>query len=241
MRHAFFAMTALLAAASASFGAAWTTPAGSNSSFSYTNGHDGNGLFGDGSANTGGFNFSPTTYVATSSNGVFAIVNDEVSVEVFAAPGKTITGVSAHLLGDFTIFGTGGANKLNAPLTIINYSDSNAVAATPIVYTGLPVTTTTSANGILRRQWVDRSFARHDAHQDQPSGLSECILGRRQFIAQPAEGCQHHGDHRRARADGVAGEPRGRWRVHPTQEVNPLRVGQVSTLTCGERRDGSQM
>ena len=147
MRHALIAVTAVLAAASASFGAAWTPPAGSTSTFSYANGEDTNGRFGNALVDSSGFSFGPSTFLASRANGGVETVGDTASVEVTAAPGRTITSISATISGDFTILGTGSVDS-GGILRVTNL-DTMALLTVPLIFTGTPASTVTSTQGVF--------------------------------------------------------------------------------------------
>lgn len=102
---------ALLMAASGVQAALWTNSNGATSNFTWTNGQNDNGLFGDPTVEPTGFTFAPNNFIASSSNGSGenAIKSDRLEVTVTATPASGgIKGVNFGELGDYTIFNGGG-------------------------------------------------------------------------------------------------------------------------------------
>lgn len=102
---------ALVATAGVAGAAIWTQPSGSTANFTYSNGRDTNGLFGDPTVSPTGFTFTPGNFVATSVNGTGGnqLANDYLTVDVTATPASGgIKGVNFGELGDYSIFNGGG-------------------------------------------------------------------------------------------------------------------------------------
>jgi len=107
---------ALALASSSVFAApvAWTTPSGSNSDISWTNGQSDKGLFGDPTINGSTFLFSPSSFEATASNGSAQSTSDRLAFKLTAAEGKEIQKVTIKEFGDWSIIGGGGVKAFGA-------------------------------------------------------------------------------------------------------------------------------
>ena len=101
----------VVASATAANAAVWSKPSGETANFTYANGRDTNGLFGDPTVAPNGFSFAPERFVAQSSNGGSAQTYDYLTVDVAAKPGTGgIRGIRFGELGDYSIFNGGGVN-----------------------------------------------------------------------------------------------------------------------------------
>ncbi len=98
-------LAALVALGSSSaFAGAWTNPAGNAASFSYSNGQDINGLFGDPSVFGDGL-FFQTSFLANASNGATQSLTDTVSFDVVANPGLSFSSLSVQAFGSYSVTG----------------------------------------------------------------------------------------------------------------------------------------
>lgn len=101
----------------------WTSPSGSNSEISWSNGQSDKGLFGDPIVSGTTFLFFPSSFEATASNGSAQTTSDRLSFKVTAAPGKEISSITIKEVGDWSIEGGGSVKasgalyvtKLNSP------------------------------------------------------------------------------------------------------------------------------
>lgn len=91
--------------------ALWVPSSGSTANFTYTNGHDTNGLFGNPTVEPTGFTFAPPNFVASASNNSSQQTWDYLTVDVTAKPGTGgIKGINFSEIGDYSIFNGGGVN-----------------------------------------------------------------------------------------------------------------------------------
>ncbi len=98
-------MAAIVALGSSSaFAGAWTSPAGNAASFSYSNGQDINGLFGDPSVFGDGL-FFQTSFLANASNGATQSLTDTVSFDVVSNPGLSFSSLSVQAFGSYSVTG----------------------------------------------------------------------------------------------------------------------------------------
>lgn len=102
---------AIAATASLAGAAVWSQPSGSTANFTYSNGHDTNGLFGNPTVFATGFSFTPENFIAKSSGGstANALATDYLTVDVTATPASGgIGSVNLGEVGDYSIFNGGG-------------------------------------------------------------------------------------------------------------------------------------
>lgn len=82
----------------------WTSPSGSTTGTTYTNGQTDAGLFTDTGPTVSGntFQFTPNNFSATAYNGT-QTTTDTTSFLLTAKPGQTITNISASITGDWSV------------------------------------------------------------------------------------------------------------------------------------------
>lgn len=137
----------LTLSAAASAAVPWTVPAGAFPTYTYDGGQTDNGKLGSATATEGHFVLSPNHFVAGATGATPNVsVTDTATVNVHVVnPLAKITGVEVTLLGDYSILGTGSVNAFGT-LTITDLNTSSSVTS-PLIATGVPVSTTTSADG----------------------------------------------------------------------------------------------
>lgn len=90
---------------------AWSNAAGNASFFSWANGQNSTGLFGDPTLVAGStFQFFPTNFVATASNGNTATVTDTMSVDLFANAGFQFDSIAINEGGSYALTGPAGGS-----------------------------------------------------------------------------------------------------------------------------------
>lgn len=115
---AAFAVLAGVSSVSLAAPTAWTTPAGNQTNFTYSNGQNLTNNAGTGNAKPSGdgFFFTPPGLIAIGSNGLdqqgtrHAEASDTISVILNAKPTFQFTSVSANLAGDYSTLGVGFAS-----------------------------------------------------------------------------------------------------------------------------------
>jgi hypothetical protein len=86
----------------------WSVPSGSGSFFTYSGGGSDFGLFGDGTLVGGtSFQFIPSNFQATSTNGTAQSTTDRMQVHLIANAGHRFTELRISELGDWAITGIG--------------------------------------------------------------------------------------------------------------------------------------
>lgn len=141
-----FALVASVLALASSANAAptpWDVPAGSQTAFNYSGGQTNNGKLGSGVSTGSGFFFTPTNFAASGTPS--GSDSDTISVILTAKPNQMFTSISSSILGDYSIFGAGSVNA-NGALKVTNL-DTSSVLTSPLAFTNLPASTTTSADG----------------------------------------------------------------------------------------------
>jgi hypothetical protein len=98
--------------------APWSTPSGSGTFFDYANGHDDNGLFGDGNFDSiDTFVFFPVDFASSNAGTGSAIsVTDTMSVDIHAHDGFSITGIIITEIGDYSTSGASAFVDLSSVL-----------------------------------------------------------------------------------------------------------------------------
>ncbi len=96
---------ALVGRASVSHAGSWSIPAGQADHFSYSNGGDLNGLFGDPVISGDSFFFPGIDFVATAADGSTDLQMDTVSFDVVANPGLRFGLMRVTLWGDYAVSG----------------------------------------------------------------------------------------------------------------------------------------
>ena len=112
MRAACCAGVLAIAAGTATADVAWNQPSGNASFFTWANGHNTNSnLFGSPTLVGGStFQFFPTAFTATSSNGGTHSVTDTLSVDLFALPGFQLDSIQINEGGSYALSGNQGGN-----------------------------------------------------------------------------------------------------------------------------------
>ena|GEM_PF-2463971 len=111
----------------------WNVPAGSQSTYDYSNGQSLNGNFGDGLAIPTGFLFFPSNLAANATNNSSASLSDTASVVLTTHSGQNFTNFTASLVGFYSILGDGDINS-TAQLKITNL-DTMAVELSALTFT----------------------------------------------------------------------------------------------------------
>ncbi|MFQ5501275.1 MAG: hypothetical protein ACE5EQ_03120, partial [Phycisphaerae bacterium] len=117
------AAVAVLMIASPAVAGPWTTPSGNTDffgnplDFTYSNGGDINGLFGDPLLNGNDFFFS-TSFVVNASNGATSQQSDAVSFDILANPGLMFSSIMVTAFGSFAIT-TDGSVDVTADLSML--------------------------------------------------------------------------------------------------------------------------
>jgi hypothetical protein len=86
----------------------WSSPSGTAEGFSFANGEDLNGYFGDPVIAGDRFIFSQASFFANAVNGETDVVEDVVSFDVVADPGRTFGLVRIALVGTYSVSGDSG-------------------------------------------------------------------------------------------------------------------------------------
>lgn len=97
----------------------WDVPAGSQSTYDYSNGQTLNDHFGSGVAIPTGFLLFPSNFAANANNNGSDSLSDTASVVLTSHPGQQFSNFSANLIGTYSILGDGDVNS-TAQLTITN-------------------------------------------------------------------------------------------------------------------------
>jgi hypothetical protein len=97
----------------------WSTPAGSQTGYSYSNGQNANGYFGSPITTSDSFVFSPSQFSAEAA-GSSQTTSDTASTLLTANSGRSFKSVSASLAGDYSVFGipSGPITALVAPTSV---------------------------------------------------------------------------------------------------------------------------
>lgn len=103
----------VLALGSSALAGPWTNPSGQGDSFTYSNGQDLNGLFGEPTVFGDIFLFT-TGFLANSSNGgPAADLNDTVSFDVVVKPGLAFSTVTVSAFGSYAVTGDPLENQVD--------------------------------------------------------------------------------------------------------------------------------
>jgi len=116
-----FGLIASSALASSALGVVpWSNPTGTTTLFSWSNGYENNGLFGDPTITPNTFNFAPTSFFAGAPHA--ATATDTLTVTLTVNPGKLVTAVRIHEIGTRTLGTTSVSGTLF--IRICNRADS---------------------------------------------------------------------------------------------------------------------
>ena len=97
----------------------WTNASGSSPGFfSWENGSNETGLFGDPIPINNSLVFFPSNFKAVSTNGVADSVNDKIQVDITAAGNLNITQINILEVGDYSILGQGASASVVGTLVV---------------------------------------------------------------------------------------------------------------------------
>ena len=148
------AAVAMLMIASPAVAGPWTTPSGSTDffgnplDFTYSNGGDINGLFGDPLLVGNDFFFS-TSFTVNASNGATSQQSDTVSFDILANPGLMFSSIMVTAFGSFAIT-TDGSVDVTADLTMLENPGAGSLerSFTGSLATDVAFPITTPGNGV---------------------------------------------------------------------------------------------
>ena len=153
-RFAGFAAAVLVMSAQAAVWAGpipWSKPSGTTSRFSYSDGQEDKGLYGDPTVDGNTFEFlTPHDFEAEAENGSAQTTSDRASVKVNALTNSSLTGINIVERGDYSILG-GVAQVKDSGLLLTTRLDSGhfgvQYSLTPTVtYTDADTHVTTTSN-----------------------------------------------------------------------------------------------
>ncbi|MHC4976188.1 MAG: hypothetical protein ACYTF7_06240 [Planctomycetota bacterium] len=102
---------------------AWSNSNGSGTGFDWMNGGSLNGLYGDPTLVSGNtLIFFPNNFRADSANGVTDFVTDTIMVDILAAPGQEISGITISEFGDWAI-NSAGQIDIEGTVTVTDLND----------------------------------------------------------------------------------------------------------------------
>lgn len=107
-------------------------------------------LFGSPTVAGNSLNFSPTTFVSSSSNGSNDITDGTLTFRIMARPGNFIPTINFAESGDFTLFGLSGTAATNATVqaaVFITVEEVNGVALSSVVNVSGNLAMTVGAGG----------------------------------------------------------------------------------------------
>jgi hypothetical protein len=149
IRQCLIAAVAAALAAAPAYAIPWSQPSGSNGAFTWSNGGSDNGLFGSPTVVGNSFLFFPSSFVATSSNGVAQTTSDRLYFTLEVPAGQSFQGIKINEAGDYSILGTGSVTA-NAFLFITNLDNGNLSTATMLTTPSMPISVT---NGAVSGLW----------------------------------------------------------------------------------------
>lgn len=109
---------AAMALAPAAQAGVWGVPSGSAQDFSYSNGQDINGLFGDPFIAGNQMFFLGTNFQANATAGTSDSVSDTVSFDIDINPGLVLSYVTVTAFGSYSVTGDGSSVSVSADLSI---------------------------------------------------------------------------------------------------------------------------
>lgn len=126
----------------------FTSPNGSGSGFTFSDGFSSNGLFGDPTVSGDGMSllFFPANFTAFATNGGASIVSDTLQLTITAAPGQQIDGINISEIGDFSIV-RGGAVDAEGLLILTDLATGTPFTDTLDTTPDLPLDTDGSVSG----------------------------------------------------------------------------------------------
>lgn len=112
------AVIALLLISAPAFAGDWSTPGGATASFTYSNGGDINGLFGEPYVDAGSdtFFFVGSNFQANASDGATVGQNDTMSVDIQANPMLQFSSMTITAFGDYAVTGVGSSVDFDSML-----------------------------------------------------------------------------------------------------------------------------
>lgn len=127
--------------------AVWAPAAGADptSHYTYSNGKDIKGLFGNPVVGANKFVFSPSKFIDNSSD-ANASATDTVSVDIKAGTGRYFQKVVFEILGDYSLLGNSKVTP-SALAKVTNLDTAEVVNANLVFVPASPISTTTSADG----------------------------------------------------------------------------------------------
>lgn len=99
--------------AAVSVAAPWTNPSGAANSFTYANGQDLNGLFGDPVVTGDSFHFPNLDFTAGAAGGTIQSKNDVVSFDIIPNPGLSFGLIRVTAFGSYAVTGPSGENRVD--------------------------------------------------------------------------------------------------------------------------------
>lgn len=177
MRIANFAIVGLAGlgsfAATTHAAVPWNVPSGTapGGTFTYANGGSDSGLFGSPVVLSNGFQFFPTNFFASSSNGVAQTTRDRfyvtINLPANAPAGTYLEGIKVKEAGDYAILGGGAVQAAGLMTMTVLASDPGGPTPGTVLFQSLvaspamPVSTTTAVAG----PWTGQ------LHLDIPTGV----------------------------------------------------------------------
>ncbi|MFQ5429536.1 MAG: PEP-CTERM sorting domain-containing protein [Phycisphaerae bacterium] len=152
------AVVAALVIASPAFAAPWSIPSGTATNFSYSNGGDVNGLFGDPLVSGDSFFFFASNFQASAVNGGTDNVNDTVSFDVVANPGKQFSQMMVTAFGSYNVLGPNSSVDINATLQMVENAGLLRTFGPANLVTNPPFPVTSGNNSWNGQADIDVSF-----------------------------------------------------------------------------------
>lgn len=112
------ATVAVLACATAAWAGPWANPAGAGDDFTYANGGDVNGLFGEPFVAGNTFFFANANFQVNASNGGQQTQSDMTFFDVMVNPGLFFSEMSVTAFGSYTVVGEGSYVDLDSGLSL---------------------------------------------------------------------------------------------------------------------------
>jgi hypothetical protein len=150
----FVGIAALLGmAGTASAQIPWSQPNGSGTFFSYANGQNQTGLFGNPTLVGDTFFFTPFAFVANATNGATVAVTDTFEVDIFVAPGFKFDAIQVAEYGDYALTSTGqpvGISSVDADgiLRVDEIGGTGRFDVQPLAFPALPVASASPTSGL---------------------------------------------------------------------------------------------
>lgn len=181
------AVVALLVVAAPAFAGDWATPGGATSSFTYSNGGDVNGLFGEPfvDAGTDTFFFVGSQFQANASNGATVDRNDTMSVDILANPSLQFSSMTITAFGDYSVTGAGSSVNIDSTLGMTELGGAGRTWSDELATS--PAFPLTSGSGLWNGSaTVDVTFVFPTPHDHLNVSLTNSLLA----ISAPGGGAQ---------------------------------------------------